>query len=566
MQNSEYIRLFKLTATLMELHEANPFKIKAYQGAAYQIEQLTSPLSDMSTQAIESTNGLGKSIAAKIQEINTTGNFSELSELLEITPRGILEILNIKGIGAKKIRTLWKELNIISREELLEACYENKVCKLKGFGEKTQQSIIQELIFSQTQKEKFLYAEVEYLAHTLEADLKEYDTQCLVSVSGEYRRKLEVIELLQFIVGIDDAGKFMNFLDHHSLLKKNPKLSGPFVWRGSDNDLGCKIEIKLYPKTQFYKQLLIHSAAKEHLNTSLDDGKTLLSKLNVAEEIVSEQDFYANIGLSFIEPWHREGIFEINLAKENKLPATVKYEDLKGILHNHTTYSDGTHTLREMAEHCKALGFEYLGICDHSKSGNFYNSGMYENKVKEQQNEIDQLNSEMSPFKIFKGIESDILNDGSLDYEDDVLRSFDFIVASIHSNLKMNEEKATSRLIKAIEDPFTTILGHLSGRLLLKRDAYPVDYTKIIDACAANNVVIEINADPRRLDMDWRWVIKGIEKGVTFSINPDAHRKEAYTNMKYGVYMAEKAGLPMELTLNAWPLDRVSAFFKSKKG
>jgi DNA polymerase (family 10) len=270
--------------------------------------------------------------------------------------------------------------------------------------------------------------------------------------------------------------------------------------------------------------------------------------------------------LAYIEAWQREGIYEIALAKENKLPVTVKYEDLKGILHNHTTYSDGTNTLKEMADHCKALGFEYLGICDHSKSGNFYNGGMYENRVKEQQNEIDALNATMGPFKIFKGIESDILNDGSLDYEDDVLRSFDFVVASIHTNLKMNEDKATARLIKAIEDPFTTILGHLSGRLLLKRDAYPLDYPKIIDACAANNVVIEINADPRRLDMDWRWVIKGIEKGVVFSINPDAHRKEAYGNMKYGVYMAEKAGLPQELTLNSWALDKISSFFQSKKG
>ncbi|HEX8545769.1 MAG TPA: helix-hairpin-helix domain-containing protein, partial [Cytophagaceae bacterium] len=216
MQNSEYIRLFKLTATLMELHEANPFKIKAYQGAAYQIEQLTTPLSEMTLQSIEGTNGLGKSIAAKIEEIKTTGNFAELKELLENTPQGLLEILNIKGIGAKKIRTLWKELNILSREELLEACYEDKVCKLKGFGEKTQQSIIQELIFSQSQKEKFLYIEVEALAETLEADLKEIEKDVLVSISGEYRRKLETIQSLQYIVGADDALQFINNLESHS--------------------------------------------------------------------------------------------------------------------------------------------------------------------------------------------------------------------------------------------------------------------------------------------------------------------------------------------------------------
>jgi DNA polymerase (family 10) len=260
----------------------------------------------------------------------------------------------------------------------------------------------------------------------------------------------------------------------------------------------------------------------------------------------------------------REGYREIELAKEKKLPTLIELTDLKGILHNHSTYSDGSNTLEEMAVYCKELGYEYLGICDHSKAAQ-YAGGLKETDILKQHIEIEKLNVELAPFKIFKGIECDILFDGSLDYNNEVLTSFDFIVSSVHSNLKMNEEKAMNRLIRAIENPFTTILGHPTGRLLLMREGYPVDHKKMIDACAANGVVIEINANPYRLDLDWKWIDYALNKDVKLSVNPDAHDLQGYHDMYYGVCSARKGGLYKEMCLNTLTLEEINSYFIQRK-
>jgi DNA polymerase (family 10) len=278
----------------------------------------------------------------------------------------------------------------------------------------------------------------------------------------------------------------------------------------------------------------------------------------------SEEEIYRSGGLQFIEPELREGLNEIDFARENKIPKLIELTDLKGILHNHSTYSDGMNSLKDMAEYCNELGYEYLGICDHSQSA-FYAEGLKPERVFEQHLEIDELNKKLFPFKIFKGIESDILNDGSLDYTEDVLKTFDFIVASVHSNLKMNEEKATARLITAIENPYTTILGHPTGRLLLSRPGYPIDHKKVIDACAANGVVIELNAHPYRLDIDWRWIPYCLEKGVVISINPDAHEKHGYHDMYFGTCAARKGMLTKEMCFNALSLNEMEAHFSKRK-
>jgi DNA polymerase (family X) len=535
LENQEIINLLKLTGSLMELHEENPFKIRGYQNAVFNLEKISQDLSLMSIEELTALEGIGKGIASKILELNTSGELSELKGLLEVTPPGVIEMLGIKGIGPKKVRTIWKELQVETKEALLDACNENKVAALKGFGEKTQFAIKQGLIFSEIHKEKFLYAEVEELALKIEAEIKNIKNANLVSLSGEVRRKMETVDLIQLIAGADDPEKIMTSLDKISLLKKNEKISGPFAWRGNDTLLGAKIEILIYPSADFHKHLFIHSASKEHLTAEVKEGKNFFHYLKDSN-INSEEEIYTNNNLAFIVPELREGYHELEWARDNKIPKLIEYADLKGTLHNHCTYSDGAHTLEQMAQHCKELGFEYLGISDHSKSA-FYANGLFENRVRDQQKEIDTLNIKMAPFKIFKGIESDILNDGSLDYEDDVLASFDFIVASIHSNLKMNEEKATARLIKAIENPYTTILGHPTGRLLLKREGYPIDHRKVI------------------------------EKGIMISINPDAHEMEGYLDMHYGIHIGRKAGLNKKLTFNALTVSEVSDYFiKKKKG
>jgi DNA polymerase (family 10) len=295
------------------------------------------------------------------------------------------------------------------------------------------------------------------------------------------------------------------------------------------------------------------TGAEEHLEKS---GFRDLGSKNQKDE----QEIYSQLHLQYTEPELREGLKEVDLAKENKIPRLIELEDLKGILHNHSTYSDGVHTLKEMADHCKNMGYSYFGICDHSKTA-VYAQGLSVEKVIAQQQEIDQLNASYHGFRILKGIESDILNDGELDYPIDILKTFDFIVASIHSNFKMSEEQATKRLIKAIENPFTSILGHPTGRLLLARPGYPIDHKKVIDACAANKVHVELNAHPYRLDIDWRWINYCLEKNVMISINPDAHHKEGFNDMYYGVCAARKGMLTKEMCLNALPLEELMEAF-----
>jgi DNA polymerase (family X) len=562
LQNQEIIDQLKLASMLMELHEENAFKIRGYQNAVFNLDKVNVGLANLSIEELTALEGIGKGIAAKIHELNTTNQFAELNELLEKTPKGIIEMLNIKGIGPKKVRTIWKDLQIENKEALLLACNENKISTLKGFGEKTQEAIKQALVFTEAHKEKFLYAEIEEAALQLEQDIKTLHIPELVSLSGEIRRKLEVVNTIQLIIGHDDPVKFLKELEKISCLQKDEKISAPFAWRGAGPG-GIKTEIRICAKEDFTNYLYIHSASEEHLKAEAKDGKSFFTILK-SEKFNSEEDLYKSFGLQYIEPEMREGLGEVELAREHKIPALITNADLKGILHNHSTYSDGSNTLEEMAVYCKELGYEYLGISDHSKTA-FYANGLKEFKVLEQHKEIDLLNKKLAPFRIFKGIESDILNDGELDYEDEILASFDFIVASIHSNLKMTEEKATARLIKAIENPYTTMLGHATGRLLLKREAYPIDHRKIIDACVANHVSIEINANPRRLDMDWRWVRYAIEKGIMISINPDAHNTEGYHDMKYGVYMGRKAGLSKELTFNALSLAEIEKHFIAKK-
>jgi DNA polymerase (family 10) len=294
----------------------------------------------------------------------------------------------------------------------------------------------------------------------------------------------------------------------------------------------------------------------------VDEKESVAKKLQ-KKDFSSEKEFFSINKLQFIPVEMREGFGEVELAKDNKIPELLTDKDLKGILHNHSTYSDGKHSLRQMAAYCRELGYEYLGISDHSKTA-FYAGGLTEDQIIKQHQEIDALNKEMAPFSIFKGIESDILSDGKLDYSDDVLASFDFIVASVHSILNMDIKRATTRLITAIENPYTTILGHPTGRLLLRRQGYPLDHKAIIDACAANNVVIEINANPWRLDLDWRYVRYAMEQGVKLSINPDAHAMEGYADMKYGVLTGRKGGLTKERTLNALSKKEIGAFFTSR--
>lgn len=564
LDNKSITRKLKLIIQLMELHEENPFKIRNYQSAIYTIDQGGISLDGLSRQQLQEIKGIGKSMADVIIALDETNTAPYLDELLAKTPNGLLEVLQIKGLGPKKIKVLWKELNVTSTHELMEACQSGQVAKLKGFGEKTQQGIITAMEYREANSGKWLYADLEPLVEALQQDLEQKFGMGKVAVTGDYARRLEILEEIDLIVQTPDGKADFVAVNTIPSLNQDLKISSPFKWRGEVNDLGLRLNIHFARPQSFVRDNLLRTGSRNHLLTPISDFPSLAGFFR-SKPFDSELQAYQEAGLSYIVPELREGQFEIELAKEGKLPILLEMDDLRGSLHNHSTYSDGKHTLREMAIYCRSLGYEYLGIADHSRSA-FYAGGLDMEKVAEQQREIQRLNAELAPFRIFSGIESDILVDGSLDYPEDVLASFDFIVASVHSALSMTREKATARLIKAIENPYTTILGHPTGRLLLRRDGYPIDHKTVIDACAEHGVVMEINANPWRLDLDWRWINYALEQNVRLSINPDAHEKEGYNHMKYGVLIGRKGGLTRDMTLNALSADALGIYFEARKG
>lgn len=557
MENKPIARALRLLSQLMELHNENPFKIKSVANAAFKIDKLPFAIASKPITEIDKIDGVGKSIAAKVIELLETGTMSELETLLSQTPPGIVEMLAIKGIGPKKIATIWNDLHIESIGELYYACNENRLIEAKGFGLKTQEEIKKVLEFKMAADGKFLYAKAEPLVNEIHEKISVWLTQvehdALFAVAGEYRRLCEIIEEAVFVIGTENPEVLVTQLINFEL---------GFVETTTNifttqTESGLNVKLFIVPRTNFYLDYFRLTGSDEHVNQVLALAGNQIFK--------TEEEIYEKAGLAFVLPELREDFGEIELAKNHQLPTLITDNDLKGSLHNHSDWSDGVHTLEEMALYCRdVLKLEYLGICDHSKSA-FYAKGLNEQRVFAQHQQINELNVKLAPFKIFKGIESDILYDGSLDYSEEVLKTFDFVVASVHSQLKMTEEKATERLIKAIENPYTTILGHPTGRLLLSRKGYDIDYKKVIDACAANGVVIEINANPLRLDLDWRWHRYALEKGVLLSVNPDAHRKEGFLDMRYGVMVGRKGGLTAEKCLNAYSLDQITDFFANKK-
>lgn len=564
MSKKAIIKGFRLAAALMELHEANPFKIRNYTNAVFALEKAELPDDEINDKQLMAV-GLSENMAQKAQAIMATGSFDELEELKSQTPEGVIEMLNIKGIGAKKVRALWQDLGITSLYELAEACRSGKVAELKGFGEKTQTAIIEQIQFMEANAEKWHYADTEPMVARLLQLVQEKVAYVQVAVTGQVARCLEVIDLLQLTVAVTDFElAFNQWINANPAIETDLTACSPFAWRGwlLDESTRMKLiaaEIKWVMPTRFTAATLKNSATPAHLN-----GLGIPELLKRQSNFVAVQEIYEALGLPFVPPEMREGTFEIELAKANQLPQLVELQDLKGILHNHSTYSDGKHTLLQMAEAARAMGCEYFGIADHSVSA-YYANGLSIERVQRQHEEIDQLNVQLSPFKILKGIESDILADGSLDYPDEVLATFDYVVASIHSGLKMDKAKATRRLLHAIENPYTTILGHPTGRLLLRREGYPIDYEEIILACAEHRVVIEINANPWRLDLDWRLVHRAIEAGCLLSINPDAHETDGLYDMRYGLLVARKGGAESRHILNAFSLTEIEAWLSGKK-
>jgi DNA polymerase (family 10) len=587
MSNEEIVETLELTVKLLELHNADPFKIRGFATAAFNLDRFKDAnIADLSAEELTKIQGVGKSTANKLVQLVKTGHLTELDELVAQTPSGVLDMFKIKGIGPKKIGTIWRDLGIITIEDLKIACENGQIAKLKGFGEGTQQKILASLAFLQSQVGKLRMDKGEALAGLILEELQKHFSK--LAITGEVARKCEIVETIQLLIGTESPVAAARTINEVPWLVQNEKESSPFAWRGKILDqsaasdlppqgeeievkktLEIRVEILFANPERFENERFVLDGAEAHLAQKAPGGSTLLSIAMSGVALQSAEEIYQKASLPFVVPEMREGMGELDWLTQNRNEDLITWSDLRGILHNHSTYSDGKHSLEQMARFCQELGFEYLGIADHSQTAT-YAQGLSEERVEQQHKEIDHLNQVfaetfLKPFKILKGIESDILGNGALDYPEEILKTFDFVVASIHSNLTMNIEKATARLLRAIENPYTTILGHPTGRLLLAREGYPIDYQKIIDACAQNGVVIEINASPWRLDLDWRWIRYCMEKGVMLSINPDAHHKDGYYDMHYGVNVARKGGLTKNMTFNALTLAEIEPYLAKRK-
>jgi len=536
LNNKQIAARFDMLAKVMELHGENRFKINSYANAFNTLRKLEGDLVTMDRGELESISGVGKNIADKIQELLITGELNTLNKYLNLTPDGVVEMLSIKGLGPKKVEQIWKVMGIETVGELLYACQENRLVKYKGFGEKMQEEIQTKLEYHIESKGKYLYGHVEKQAFELLYLLRETFPTKRFELGGTFKRGMPEVTQIDVFTNHE-----LEEINVEGLEFKEDKCF-----------------FKNIPVQFSYSESILIDVFKSSCSADFLSCFDILNKNYEDEEAI-----FSAHGLNFIPNEYRESTKTISLYKDTS-PRLIEVTDIKGIVHNHSTYSDGLHTLEQMSDYVQHCGFEYFVISDHSQSAT-YADGLKEEKVLAQWREIDHLNEKYGPaFKVYKGIESDILSDGSLDYREDILAGFDVVIASVHSVLSMDKNKATQRLIKAVENPYTRILGHPTGRLLLARPGYPIDYKKVIDACAANHVIIELNANPQRLDLDWTWIEYCMEKGVKIAINPDAHSKESIHYIRYGTLMARKGGLTKDMCLNTLSKEEFDVWRNSK--
>jgi DNA polymerase (family 10) len=572
MENSRVAGMLDEVGTLIELSEDNAFRARAYHNAARVVEQLPDDVAAMQASgALVKVPGLGKEMRGHIAEILATGRLTMLDELTDSIAPGLITMLRIPGMGPKRIRTLNQQLGVTTLEELAEACRTNRVASISGFGAKSQANILKGIEFLAQQQEYFSYAPARELADVVIAAIRALPQVVRAEVAGSLRRKKEIVHDLDGVASVTDLADrtavmaaFIALPQVQSVTAHGETKSAVVLTGGMAMDLRVVTDD-------------VYAAALHHFTGSRDHHIALRGlalergiKINDyglwrGEErlpIMQESDVYATLGMEYIPPELREERGEIQAAQANALPTLVTEADIQGVLHCHSTWSDGHASIREMAEACRALGYHYIGMCDHSQLA-AYAHGLSPADLRRQHAEIDALNAEYGDsFRILKGTECDILKDGRLDFPDDVLAECDFVVASIHSNFNLSEAEETERLIQAINNPYTTIMGHLTGRILLQREGYPVDIPAVIAAAGARGVAIELNANPARFDLDWRWHRQATEHGVPIPICPDAHTPDGLRDITYGVGIARKGWLTSENIPNAWQLERLLTWFK----
>ena len=575
MSKDDIITVFENIARLLELKGENPFKVRAYTNAARALETLTEPLEKLvEEERLVSVDGLGKATSEKIAALVRDGRLEYYDHLADEFPPDILSLFEIQGLGAKKIKVLWDSLRVHSITKLERACESGKVAALPGFGEKTAANILQAIEHHKKHTGEFRIGDVAGLAESLLDDLRGHPCVNQAQIAGSYRRKKEIVRDLDFIASTRHPEEVTEYFTTHplvgSVLAKGATKSSVILKSG----IQCDLRVVTGPEYPF--ALAYFTGSKEHnvrirsralargwsLNEyrfSEAEGRALREPL---PEIREENEIYTALGLDPVVPELREDRGEIEAAESHKLPRLIEWSNLRGTFHCHTTESDGRATLEDMAAAARELGMEYLGIADHSKSS-FQARGLDEKHLAAQVEKIRALSGES--LHLFAGTECDILKDGSLDFPDEVLASLDYVVASVHASFTLSEAEMTERIIRAISNPYVTMLGHLTGRLLLTREPYRVNIPAIIDAAAATGTIIELNANPRRLDMDWRWWPLAKEKGVRCAINPDAHSAAGLQDLVFGVGSARKGWLTKDDVINTRPLRQVTSFLTAKR-
>ncbi len=560
------------TAVLLELKGENTFKIRAYQQAARTVLSLEGDLEAMVEEGLDGrVKGIGKTLSAHISELVRTGSLQYLEELKNSIPSGLLEIFQVQGLGPKKVKVLYEELGVTNLGELEYACRENRLITLKGFGEKTQAKVLLGIENLKKYRGRFLWAEAEPMALALAAELAACPAVGRIEAAGSFRRRKEIIKDLDMVAVSEDPAAVTEYVIRSPLVES--------LDSGGDTKLtfrlkaGPGVDLRLVPADAFPFALHHFTGSREHNTLMRRRAKELNLKLNEyglfdenerTERPADEEGVFRLLGLPYIPPELREGLGEIEAAEKGELPGLITEADVKGVFHIHSNFSDGGLTIEEIVARCRELGYEYAGLSDHSRSA-FYAGGLNLEDLDRQTAEVEKVRKDNPDFRLFWGIESDILPDGSLDYPDEVLARFDFVIASVHSVFNLPEKDMTARLVAAVSNPHTTILGHPTGRLLLAREPYPLDLTAVLEAAAAHGTLVEINANPHRLDLDWREMRRAKALGVRMMINPDAHAAAGFNDVRYGVYAARKGWLTSEDVLNCLDASGMAGYLAARK-
>jgi DNA polymerase (family X) len=553
MTNNKIEALLTQLSKLMSLHNMDASKVKSIASSAFQIDRLKIELANLSAEQLNNLSGLNSGTLKKVKEILITGKLQELEDIKAMTPMGVLQLLNIRGLGPKKCNTLWQEIGITNPQELIKACKENKLIQYKGFTADTQESILQACTFYLNSEGKLLYADAEELIHHVKKELENIFGLDIVFVTGAFARQDLIIDQLEFIINrplefiIEPLEAIANFTDiecNTEDVRFSYQNMVCVIYPCESDNLMEQLFFTIGPE-EFIEKFTTHFPDIDYSITAQDTDKLI----------------FEQAGIAYIPQYVRNANSNLEMFTDYK---PIQLQDIKGIIHNHSTYSDGAHSLEQMALACQQIQKEYFVISDHSQYAS-YAGGLDYEKILAQHAEIDVLNKKHTPFKIFKSIECDILPNGDLDYTPEILETFDLIIASVHSVLTMSQKQAMDRLEKAIANPYTSILGHPTGRLLLSREGYPIDMYAIIDLCAKHNVVIELNANPRRLDIDWAYLEYVKQKNVLISINPDAHSMQGILDIKYGVLAAQKGNIEAHQNLSSFSLPAFELFVANQK-